>query len=72
MKNVTLQDCIREVYGVTDSQTAGQNLLSTDRYDIAAKIPRGVTTDQHPAMLQALLEQRFKLAVHHGTGESCR
>jgi hypothetical protein len=69
MKNVTLQDCIREAYGVTDSQITGQNLLSLDRYDIVAKIPPGVTTDRHPAMLQALLAERFKLAVHHGTRE---
>jgi uncharacterized protein (TIGR03435 family) len=69
MKNVMLQDCIREAYGVTDSQIAGQNLLSPDRYDIVAKVPPGVTTNQHPAMLQALLAERFKLAVHHGTRE---
>jgi len=69
MKNVTLQDCIREAYGVTDSQIAGQNLLSPDRYDIVAKVPPRVTTDQHRAMLQALLAERFKLAVHHGTKE---
>jgi uncharacterized protein (TIGR03435 family) len=69
LKNVTLQDCIREAYGVTDSQIAGQNLLSPDRYDIVAKIPPGVIQDQGPAMLQALLAERFKLAVHHGTKE---
>jgi hypothetical protein len=28
MKNVTLQDCIREAYGVTDSQIAGQDRLA--------------------------------------------
>jgi uncharacterized protein (TIGR03435 family) len=39
MKNVTLQDCIREAYGVTDSQIAGQDRLSPGRYDIVAKIP---------------------------------
>jgi uncharacterized protein (TIGR03435 family) len=69
MKNVALQDCIREAYGVTDPQIAGQDRLGSDRYDIIAKIPPGVTTDQHPAMLQALLAERFKLAVHHGTKE---
>jgi uncharacterized protein (TIGR03435 family) len=69
MKNVRLQDCIREAYGVTDSQITGQNLLSLDRYDIVAKIPPGVTTDQHHAMFQALLAERFRLAVHHGTRE---
>jgi len=69
MKNVTLQDCIREAYGVTDSQIAGQDRLSPDRYDVVAKIPPGVTIGQQPAMLQPLLAERFKLTVHHGTKE---
>jgi uncharacterized protein (TIGR03435 family) len=69
MKNVTLQDCIREAYGVTDSQIAGQDRLSPGRYDIVAKIPPQVTRNQYPAMLQTLLAERFKLAVHHGTKE---
>ena len=69
MRNVTLQDCIREAYGVTDSQIAGQDRLGLERYDIVAKIPPGVAADQHPAMLQALLAERFKLAVHRGTKE---
>jgi len=69
MRNVTLQDCIREAYGVTDSQISGEKWLASDRYDIVAKIPPGVTTSQHPAMLQALLAERFQLAVHRGTKE---
>jgi len=69
MKNVTLQDCAREAYAVTDSQIAGQDRLGLERYDIVAKIPPGVAADQHPAMLQALLAERFKLAVHRGTKE---
>jgi uncharacterized protein (TIGR03435 family) len=69
LRNATLQDCIREAYGVTDPQISGEKWLSPDRYDIVAKIPPGVTSDQHPAMLQALLAERFKLAVHRGTKE---
>src|ERR1700689_4311143 len=51
MKNVTLQDCIREAYGITDSQIAGEKWLGPDRYDVIAKIPPGAPPDQRPAML---------------------
>ena len=37
------------------------------RFDIAAKIPQGVATDQVPEMVQALLADRFGLTVHRGT-----
>lgn len=67
MKNVTLQDCIREAYGITDAQIDGEKWLRPDRYDIVAKIPSGAAPEQRPAMLQALLADRFQLAVHHGT-----
>jgi uncharacterized protein (TIGR03435 family) len=33
-------------------------------FDVLAKIPAGVTEAQMPEMLQALLKDRFKLAVH--------
>src|ERR1700678_3989995 len=44
LRNATLQDCIREAYGVTDPQISGEKWLSPDRYDIVAKIPPGVTS----------------------------
>jgi uncharacterized protein (TIGR03435 family) len=69
MKNVTLQDCIREAYGITDSQIAGEKWLSPDRYDVVAKIPPGTPPEQRSALLQALLAERFQLAVHRGTKE---
>lgn len=69
MENVTLQDCIREAYGVTDYQIAGEKWLGLDRYDLVAKMPSGATEDQRPAMLRTLLAERFKLAVHRGTRE---
>ncbi|SPE39264.1 conserved hypothetical protein [Candidatus Sulfopaludibacter sp. SbA3] len=60
----SLQDCIREAYGVGDAQILGQTWLKPDRYDIVAKMPLEARQNQRPAMLQALLAERFKLAVH--------
>src|SRR5580693_1391290 len=51
LRNVTLQDCIREAYGVTDSQISGEKWLGPDRYDIMAKMPSAVTANQRSAML---------------------
>src|SRR5262249_46480522 len=39
------------------------------RWDIEAKLPEGARTEQVPAMLQALLEDRFKVAVHRESKE---
>jgi len=43
--------------------------LSAARFDIHAKMPAGAGEDQVPAMLQALLVERFKLAFHRDTKE---
>ncbi|HWD00674.1 MAG TPA: TIGR03435 family protein [Candidatus Sulfopaludibacter sp.] len=70
IRNATLQACIREAYGVSDSQIVGQRWLKPDRYDIVAKMPSGIsgTAAQH-GMLQRLLAERFKLALHRETRE---
>jgi uncharacterized protein (TIGR03435 family) len=39
--------------------------MMRERFDIQAKIPNGVSKNQVPEMLQALLAERFKLAFHH-------
>jgi uncharacterized protein (TIGR03435 family) len=38
-------------------------------FDIAAKLPEGAAENQAPEMMRALLEDRFKLAVHRGSRE---
>jgi len=50
--------------------------VSTDRYDITARVGRALAArpqaelySQLPALLQTLLEDRFKLKVHHETRE---
>ena len=41
--------------------------VGTPRFDIAAKIPRGASENHVPEVFQALLADRFKLALHRGT-----
>jgi uncharacterized protein (TIGR03435 family) len=44
-------------------------VLNATRFDIHAKISAGATEEQVPAMLQALLVDRFKLAFHRDSKE---
>jgi uncharacterized protein (TIGR03435 family) len=62
--NVSLRDLIVRAYKVRDYQISGPDWLRSERYDIAAKLPAGASKDDVPAMLQALLADRFKLAAH--------
>jgi uncharacterized protein (TIGR03435 family) len=67
-ENVTVLACIRKAYGLRVYPLAQPgDPLSTDRYDIAAEAPGDVSDAQTMQMLRALLEDRFKLAVHRET-----
>jgi uncharacterized protein (TIGR03435 family) len=63
-KNVSLKDVLQRAYAVRRVQITGPEWLDSDRYDITAKVPEGVSDDQIPAMLQSLLSERFKLTLH--------
>ncbi len=67
--NVSLKDCIRVAYRVKDFQVEGPDWLNSARFDIVAKLPADASKDQIPDMLQDLLAERFKLAVHRDTKE---
>jgi uncharacterized protein (TIGR03435 family) len=67
--NVSLRDCIRVAYRVKEFQVQGPDWLGSERFDIVAKLPGGSSQDQIPEMLQALLAERFKLALHRDTKE---
>jgi uncharacterized protein (TIGR03435 family) len=60
----TLADLIRMAYRVKAYQVQGPEWISQQRFEIQAKIPDGVPEDKIPEMLQALLAERFKLAIH--------
>jgi uncharacterized protein (TIGR03435 family) len=61
--NITLKDCIRGAYRVSDFQIVGPDWMTRARFEIHAKLPPTASTDQIPEMLQALLAERFKLEI---------
>jgi uncharacterized protein (TIGR03435 family) len=67
--NVSLREFIKFGYGVKDYQVTGPDWLATQRFDIVAKAEAPVPDDQLMAMLQTLLAERFKLAIHRETKE---
>jgi uncharacterized protein (TIGR03435 family) len=66
---MSLKELIAEAYKVKAHQITGPDWLAAQRFDIAAKMPEGSGKDDAPVMLQALLEERFKLVVRHETKE---
>ena len=65
-ENVTLKRCIIGAYGVGPNQVfGGPDWLDSDRFEIDAKIDRGINDSRVlDQMLQALLADRFKLIMH--------
>jgi uncharacterized protein (TIGR03435 family) len=66
--NVTVRSLVRQAYGLkVYPLSGGGDALSTGRYDVIAKAPPGTLKPQMTLMLQALLAERFKLALHRET-----
>jgi uncharacterized protein (TIGR03435 family) len=64
MRYVTLDACIEWAYRVQDSQVSGPEWLGMDRFDVIAKTTEPAPESQLRVMLQGLLAERFKLALH--------
>jgi uncharacterized protein (TIGR03435 family) len=67
--NVSLRDVVKAAYQVAEDQVAGPEWIDVERFSIAAKLPDGSASGEVPRMLQALLAERFKLALHRETRE---
>jgi uncharacterized protein (TIGR03435 family) len=64
IKNATMLDLVRTAYGFNpDTIVGGPNWLELDRFDVIAKVPAGADNDTQKAMLQSLLQERFKLVA---------
>ena len=50
--------------GIADEVRGQPDWADKDFYSVIAKPPDGVKADQHPAMLRALLAERFHLTAH--------
>jgi uncharacterized protein (TIGR03435 family) len=74
IRNASLVDLIRTAYGITDRTmigaddnsriVGGPNWLDLDRFDVIAKASPSTPRETVRLMLQSLLADRFKLAVH--------
>lgn len=69
MRNVSLKTAIRWAYQVMDYQISGPDWLGLERFDIVAKAAGPAPENELRTMLQALLAERFKLALHKDTKE---
>ena len=71
MTNLALRRLILIAYGVQDHQLSNEPpWINSDHYDIQAKAAGTATVQQiEGPMLQALLEERFKLTLHRETRE---
>ena len=66
--NASLSDCLKFAWGiVSDEQIAGPDWITSKaiRFDIVAQTAPGIPREQLEPMLQALLADRLKLALHH-------
>jgi uncharacterized protein (TIGR03435 family) len=75
MLSMTLKQLITFAYDMESYRIVGAG-LPTDSYDVIARVPEGVAKlpddarwDRIHTMTQALLADRFRLAVHRGTTE---
>ena len=63
----SLRDLIRIAWAVRDYQIEAPSWLASARFNVSAKLPEACTQKQVPAMLQALLADRFALKVHRAS-----
>lgn len=64
-----LKELIASAYKVKNFQIDGPDWLSSERFDIEGTFPEGASKTDAPAMLQSLLEERFKLTAHRTMAE---
>lgn len=62
--SLSIKNLIDRAYRVEPNLISGPDWISSERFDISAKLPEGATTAQIPEMLQSLLAERFGLKIH--------
>jgi uncharacterized protein (TIGR03435 family) len=63
--HMSLANLITDAYGIAHYQLSGPDWMRGERFEIAAKVPEGASKGDLKLMLQNMLADRFKLAVHH-------
>jgi uncharacterized protein (TIGR03435 family) len=67
--NCNLMMLIMQAYDIKPYQLSAPSSMSSERFDITAKVPVGATKEQFRLMLQNMLAERFKLTIHHDQKE---
>ena len=66
---LTMRDLLAMAYRVKPFQLSGPEWMATERYDINAKLPQGVSPEKLPEMVQSLLSDRFGIRLHRENKE---
>ena len=64
LTDLSIKDIVGMAYQVKPTQISGPDWISSQRYNIAAKIPDGGTQNQVREMIQSLLADRFQMKMH--------
>ena len=64
IRNFTVAKWIAAAYDVPEFMVSGPGWITSEKYDLFAKAPRGATRRRIPLMLQPLMAERFALQVH--------
>ncbi|MBZ5578262.1 MAG: TIGR03435 family protein [Acidobacteriia bacterium] len=67
--SVPMRDYIARAYRLKPYQVTGPDWITSERFDLNAKIPEGSSPDHIAEMLQSLLAERFQIKVHHDQKE---
>lgn len=65
LENIDLFSLVAMAYGVERHRISAPVWLNTTRFNITSRVPAGASVEDYRQMLQALLAERFGLAVHH-------
>jgi hypothetical protein len=67
--SLPLRDYIAMAYRLKLYQVTGPDWISSERFDLSAKLPAGSTSEQIPEMLRSLLKQRFQMQLRRDKKE---
>jgi len=71
-ENMSLSNLVSVAYNLAYYQLSAPDWMAMTRFDIMARVPPGATKEQFREMMQNLLIDRFKLAVHHENREMAK
>ena len=63
--NITIDELLLSMSGFSGKVQGGPKWASTDRYDVIAVSDADIAPNERNQIVMALLEDRFRLAVHH-------